>query len=64
MGECRAMRAEFRCATCKKDRRKDDHAAWDRQCLAFIKEKAHLCNRKPENHYRFFPVEYEDWTWV
>ena len=59
-GECRAMRAEFRCATCKKDGRKDDHTAWDRQCPAFIKEKVHLHNRKPENHYRFFPAEYKD----
>ena len=30
----------------------------------FIEEKARLRERKPENHYRFFPVEYEDWTWV
>ena len=63
-GECRATRAEFRCATCKKEGRQDDHAAWDRQCPAFIEEKARLRDRKPENHYRFFPAEYEDWTWV
>jgi len=63
-GECRATRAEYRCATCKKDGRKDDHAAWDRQCPAFIEEKARLRDRKPENHYRFFPTEHEDWTWV
>ena len=63
-GECRAMQAEFRCITCKKEGRQDDHAAWDRQCPVFIEEKARLCDRKPENHYRFFPAEYKDWTWV
>ena len=63
-GECKATLAEFRCATCKKEGRQDDHAVWDRQCPAFIEEKVRLRNRKPENHYRFFPAEYEDWTWV
>jgi hypothetical protein len=63
-GECRATRAEFQCATCKKDKRPDDHAAWDRQCPAFIEEKARLRNKKPENHFRFFPTEFQDWTWV
>jgi len=63
-GECQATRAEFKCATCKKDKRQDDHAAWDRQCPAFIEEKARLRMRKPENHYRFYPGEYETWTWV
>jgi hypothetical protein len=63
-GECQATRAEFKCATCKKDKRQDDHAAWDRQCPAFIEEKARLRDRKPENHFRFYPGEYEPWTWV
>jgi hypothetical protein len=63
-GECRATQADFRCATCKKDGGQDDHAAWDRQCPAFIEEKARLRDRKPENHYRFFPSVHEDWTWV
>jgi len=63
-GECRATRADFKCATCKKDKRQDDHAAWDRQCPAFIEEKARLRDRKPENHFRFYPGDYEPWTWV
>jgi hypothetical protein len=63
-GECRATRADFHCATCKKDRRQDDHAAWDRQCPAFLEEKARLRDRKPENHYRFYPSEWDSWTWV
>ena len=63
-GECQAARAEFKCATCKKDKRQDDHAAWDRQCPVFIEEKARLRDRKPENHFRFYPGEYEPWTWI
>ena len=62
--ECRATWAEFSCATCKKDKRQDDHTSWDRQCPAFIEEKARLRDRKPENHFRFFPTEHEPWTWV
>jgi len=62
--DCRATRAEFKCTTCQKDKHQDDHASWDRQCLAFIKEKARLRDRKPENHFRFFPTEHEPWTWV
>ena len=60
-GECWATQAEFKCATFKKDKRQDNHAAWDRQCLAFIEEKVRLRERKPENHFRFY---YETWTWV
>ena len=63
-GECGASRADFRCATCKKDKRQDDHAAWDRQCPAFLEEKARLRDRKPENHFRFYPSEHDSWTWV
>jgi len=63
-GECRATRADFHCATCKKDKRQDDHAAWDRQCPAFLEEKARLRDRKPENHFRFYPSEWDSWTWV
>ena len=62
--DCRATQAEFKCATCQKDKRQDDHASWDRQCPAFIEEKARLRDRKPENHFRFFPTEHEPWTWV
>jgi hypothetical protein len=62
--DCKATRNEFNCATCKKDGRHNNHAAWDRECPAFIEEKAKLRERMPENHYRFFPVDHEEGTWV
>ncbi|KIM45758.1 hypothetical protein M413DRAFT_7871 [Hebeloma cylindrosporum] len=62
--KCRVTRAEYQCATCKKHKRQDDHATWARQCPAFIKEKAQLRERKPENHFRYYPAENEPWTWT
>jgi len=64
MRGCKATRAEYQCATCRKNGGRDNHAAWDRQCPVFIKERAWLRDKKPENQYRFFPVEHHDWTWV
>lgn len=29
-----------------------------------MKEKARLQERKLENHYKFFPVDHEEWTWI
>jgi len=63
-GDCRAIRADFRCVTCKKNKQPDDHASWDRQCPAFLAEKAKLRERRPENYYKYYPTEGNAATWV
>lgn len=62
-GRCKAEITERKCASCTMGKRENNHASWDRECPVYIKRKAALRDRDPENHFRFYPDEHAAWTW-
>lgn len=61
---CKIPKAKWRCASCLKVKLPHNHAAWDRCCLCFLKEKAKLRDRKPEYKYKYFPEKDLPWMWA
>ena len=55
-------RGKFACVGCRSVGAPNQHAAWDKKCPTYIKEKAKIQSQHPEYKYRYYITD-EPWTW-
>jgi hypothetical protein len=61
--ECQVTdRNKLSCIGCIGSGSPHNHAAWDKRCPAYIKEKSKILDRHPEYDFRFY-ITNEPWTW-